>query len=221
VSTPPLPDDLAEAFRALPLFPLPQVVLFPGVLLPLHVFEPRYRALVRDVMATHRSFGLPRIVDPGSDMGQSPPIAEVTGVGTIVEHAELPGGRCNIVVLGRARARIQELSFAPPYRRAIAQPLRSVGSAEVPDVEVAALHAAVTAFTRLLRESDEAFKLRLPREAPHGIVADACAHQLVLDARDRQALLETLDVRERIRRLTEILTVQRATLAPPSGGLLH
>ena len=102
--------DLAPALTALPLFPLPQTVLFPGALLPLHVFEPRYRALVRDVLKTHRSLSVVLITDPGQiDEHGHPAIAPVAGVGIIIDHAELPGGRYNILLRGRARVALAEL----------------------------------------------------------------------------------------------------------------
>ena len=209
------PDDLTQALQELPLFPLQEVVLFPTTLLPLHVFEPRYVQLVRDVMKSHRSLSVVYVPDREADMAHAPAIAPIAGIGTIVEYSELPGERYHIVVLGRARVKLQELSFLPPYRRALATLLPPTGA--VPDVELAAMHAAVTAFIQVVRKHERDLKLRLPKDAPAGVLADALAHQLVLDVRERQLLLETLDVRERVRRLTEILTVQRAALAPAHG----
>lgn len=206
-------DDLGLALREIPLFPLHSAVLFPGALLPLHVFEPRYRALVRDALASHRAIAIAHIPDPDADMSGNPPIAEVAGVGTIVEHWELPGGRFNIVLVGRARVRVQELSFVAPYRRAIASVL-DTRDAVIPGTEVGALHAAITAFTTVVRERDASFTLRLPKESDPGVIADACAHQLVISPVERQRVLEALDVRARVRIVTEVLTVQRATLAP-------
>lgn len=213
------PADLREALRALPIFPLHQAVLFPGALLPLHVFEPRYRELVRDVLATHKSLSIAHVPDPEADMRENPPISDIAGVGTIVEHMELPGGRYNIVVLGRARVRLSELPFEPPYRRAEAT-LLTVGQAEVPAVEMAALAAAASAFAKVVMDSDPDFKMRIPKEPP-SMVIDACAHHLVLNPVDRQAVLETLDLRQRAQHVVEVLSDQRATLARPRGQSLN
>jgi ATP-dependent Lon protease len=210
-------DDLDAALRELPLFPLHSAVLFPGALLPLHVFEPRYRTLVKDALAGHRAMAIAHVPDPEADMSGNPPIDEVAGAGTIVEHHELPGGRFNIVLMGRARVRIQELRFAPPYRRAIATVLES-SDEDVPAMDLAALHAAIGAFTKLVQERDDSFKLRLPKDASPGQLADACAHQLILSPIERQRVLASLDVRERARAVTEVLTVQRAMLAPGGGS---
>jgi Lon protease-like protein len=212
------PEDLAAALHELPLFPLQQVVLFPGMLLPLYVFEPRYVALLRHVLTSHRSLSVVQVQESQADMSANPAIAEIAGVGTIVDCSELPHNRYNIVLRGRARVRLQELSFDPPYRRALAS-LLATPDDQVPGIELAAMHSAVATFTQLVRKRDPSFELRLPKDATAGAVADACAHHLVLDARDRQAVLEALEVRKRISMVTEILTVQVATLAPRDGAL--
>jgi ATP-dependent Lon protease len=210
--------DFASSLARLPLFPLHQAVLFPGMLLPLHVFEPRYRKLVADILQTHRSFAVAHVPEADADMAGNPPIAQVAGAGTIVEHVELPGGRYDIVVLGRARVRLEELPFTPPYRLAQATVLEPDGG-EVPAAEVASLSAAASAFARTLRRRDQKLDLRIPRDAGPGQLCDAYAHHLVLSPREKQGVLEMLDVRQRIRRVTEVLTVQRTALAPPNESL--
>jgi Lon protease-like protein len=209
-------SDIAKAFGALPLFPLPQAVLFPGALLPLHVFEERYRTMVREVLESHRAMAVVMITDDKRiDSNGHPQIAEVAGAGVIVDHMELPGGRFNILLRGRARVRLHELPFVKPYRRAAAEVLAPRGD-EVPQADLSALVSSATAFTALVRERDRTFDFRLPRDAAPGLLADLCAYHLVLDARERQAILETLDPRARTRRVAETLAMQRLTLAP--GG---
>jgi ATP-dependent Lon protease len=212
--TPPSLSDIFPALSALPLFPLPQTVLFPEAMLPLHVFEPRYRAMVRDVLATHRTLSVVLVTDPSRvDAHGHPAIASVAGVGVIVDYADLPGGRYNILLKGRARVSLDELPFVSPYRRARATVLRSEPG-EVSGADLSALVSTATAFAAIVRDRDPTFELRLPKDAAPGTVADLCAHQLVLDARERQATLEILDVGERVRRVAEALAVQRITLAP-------
>ncbi|MRG92935.1 LON peptidase substrate-binding domain-containing protein [Polyangium spumosum] len=209
-------SDLLEALEALPLFPLPNTVLFPGAHLPLHVFEPRYRAMVEDALATHRSMAIVMITDERAvDAHGHPEIAGVAGLGTILDHAELPGGRYNILLRGRARVRLSELSFVPPYRRARADVLVPPDE-EITQSELSALVSTATAFTQFVRERDRGFEFRLPQGAKPALLADLCAHHLVLDARERQAILETLSPRARVRRVAEVLAMQRHTLAP--GG---
>lgn len=205
--------DIEPALAALPLFPLPNAVLFPGALLPLHVFEPRYRALVRDALASHRSLAVVLIEDLRRiDALGHPAIASVAGAGVIIDYAELPGGRFNILLRGRARVRLAELPFSPPYRRAAATILPPSAEPAAP-AELAAMLSVATSFAALVRARDPTFDLRLPKSASPGQLADLCAHHLVLDARERQAILETKDESPRVRRVTEAIALQRLALA--------
>jgi ATP-dependent Lon protease len=204
--------DLAPALPALPLFPLP-TLLFPGALLPLHVFEPRYRAMVRDVLDTHRALAIVLITGPDElDENGHPRIANVAGAGVIVDHLELPSGRFNILVRGRARVSLEELPFrTTPYRRAKATVLPTPPG-EVPASDVASLVSAANAFATRVREREPKFEFPLPKDAPAGAIADLCAHHLVLDVKERQAILETLDAGARVRRVAEALALQRLAL---------
>lgn len=213
------PADLAASLRRLPLFPLPQAVLFPGALLPLHVFEPRYKAMVNEVLASHRCLSVVLITDTEAvDAHGHPTIARVAGVGEIIEHVDLPGGRYNILLRGRARVRLAELPFTPPYRVAEATILDG-NAGEVPGAAQAALLSTAAAFTALVKGRDKSFELRLPRGASPALTADLCAHYLVLDPRERQAILETLDPAARVQRVTEALALQRLALGMDSGSL--
>src|SRR5262249_40986650 len=138
--------DLGPALDVLPIFPLPQTVLFPGALLPLHVFEPRYRAMVKDCLATHKAMAVALICETGErDAFRHPAIEAVAGVAVIIDHVELPDGRYNILLHGRARVRLEELPFIPPYRRAKASLLHAPPS-DPPQRDVAALLASAAAF---------------------------------------------------------------------------
>lgn len=210
-------SELEPALGALPLFPLPTVLL-PGALMPLHVFEPRYRAMLRDVIEGHRVLSVVLVTDPQAvDAHGHPRLAGVAGVGVVVDYAELAGGRYDILVRGRARVRLEELPFVPPYRRARGEVLASQGEASRADA--ASLAAAATAFAAVVRQREPGFELGLPRDVRPGELADLCAARLVVDVRDRQEILETLDVGARVRRATEVLVLQRALLAPGRGDL--
>jgi Lon protease-like protein len=214
VESPPSfgPRDLRSALASLPLFPLP-AVLFPGAMMPLHIFEPRYRAMIRDVLGSHQTLSVVLVTDATKvDAHGHPEIASIAGVGDIIDHAELPSGRFNILLRGRARVHLDELPFVAPYRRARATVL-TPPPAEVGASELSSLISAAAAFTARVREREPSFELSLPKDAPAGVLADLCAHQLILDARERQAVLETLDVPSRVRKVAEALTLQRLTLS--------
>jgi len=214
VESPPSsgPPDLLPALAALPLFPLP-TVLFPGAMLPLHIFEPRYRAMIRDALDTHRALAVVFVTDPTRvDEHGHPEIARIAGAGVIVDHAELPSGRFNILLKGRARVALDELPFVKPYRRARATVI-TPPPGEVGANDLSALISAASSFATRVRERDPSFELTLPRDAPATVLADLCAHHLILDAKERQAVLETLDPTARVRRVAEVLTLQRLGLS--------
>lgn len=103
----------------IPIFPLPKTVLLPGEVLPLHVFEPRYRAMVRDAVATHKVIGIVE-VEPGfeHELPGSPPVREMGCIGYIASHEELPDGRFLLWLLGLERFRIlEELEVGTDYRQ--------------------------------------------------------------------------------------------------------
>ncbi len=104
--------------RTIPLFPLPGGILFPGTLVPLHIFEPRYIEMVSDALAGDRLIGL-AMLKPGVDVDQGDsPIFQVGGAGEIVESEELDDGRYNILVEGRFRYRVLEEKARGSYRTA-------------------------------------------------------------------------------------------------------
>ena len=89
-------------------------MLFPGALLPLHVFEPRYRAMVKDCLETHKAMAIALIRETGErDPHGHPAIEAVAGVGVIIDHAELPDGRYNILLQGRARVPLDRAPVRP------------------------------------------------------------------------------------------------------------
>src|SRR5438876_12061931 len=108
----------------LPLFPLPNVVLFPNVFLPLHIFEPRYREMVADAVASDRMIGMV-LLRPGWDRDYEgrPPIYPIGCSGVMTHVERLGDGRYNIVLRGLERFRIVEENHERSYRRASIEPL--------------------------------------------------------------------------------------------------
>jgi Lon protease-like protein len=103
----------------LPIFPLPRTVLLPGEVLPLHVFEPRYRDMVRDALGGHKVIGMVQL-EPGheGELAGEPPVRPIGCVGVIAQHQELPDGRFLLWLLGVERFHIdEELPVATRYRQ--------------------------------------------------------------------------------------------------------
>lgn len=201
--TSPLPDTI-------PLFPLPGVALFPELPLPLHIFEPRYRAMLKDSLAGSRFIGIVQ-ARPGVE-GDPVPVFRIGCAGRIEGVAELEDGRSNIVLRGVSRFSIdEELPEMQPYRIARVTPL----------IEKILDEAALTdSLARILHEIgqiDEGMAL-LARtdEAPKALVVNMLAQLLPLGELERQSLVEAPSVDERARLLAEILDFAR--IARSSGA---
>jgi len=221
MSKPSPRNGLEAALDQLPVFPLGQVVLFPRAILPLHIFEPRYRAMVKDVLETHGAMAIALITDPRiGDAHGHPPIAKVAGAGIIVEHQPHPDGRFNILLHGVARVRMEELPFVPPYRRAKATILEDT-NVEVAVADRSALIASASAFATEVHKRDPNFSFRLPPNLDAGAIADLCAHHMVVDAHARQAILEELDVGRRVQLVIRELALQKAAFTVESGGAVN
>src|SRR2546426_7141181 len=119
--------DDAETIRrtlpALPIFPLPGAVLLPHALVPLHIFEPRYRKMTQDCDAGLRVLALANIADDRAAAERPPRVLPAIGIGVLTRVDRLPDGRFNIVLRGVQRAVIErELPTAEPYRLLPAPP---------------------------------------------------------------------------------------------------
>jgi Lon protease-like protein len=213
--------DERDLYVDVPVFPLPHVVLFPEARLPLHIFEPRYRAMLKDCLSSaDRAMIIAQV-----ERGGAGRIADVAGMGVIVEHQPLGDGRSNIIVEGRARVRVEELQLEDepryPYKRARARRLTNV-SVSVHDADRAALLAAASMFAAEVKKHDPSFAFQLPRASDAATVADTCACQLVVDANVRQAILEELDPRIRVRLVMQQLALQHgAMIGETKGAVLN
>src|SRR3546814_19261198 len=105
---------------SLPMFPLGSAVV-PGAGLPLHVFEDRYRALMKDCMAGDREFGVV-LIERGSEVGGGDVRADVGTVARIAEASELPDGRWALIAVGDRRIRVTSWLPDDPYPRAAVEP---------------------------------------------------------------------------------------------------
>ncbi len=209
-----------EHMRRLPLFPLPDLVFFPNTLLPLHIFEPRYRAMTRFCAAKNWPMAVVQIV-PGheQDRAGNPPIATYAGIGHLILKEELDDGRFNIVLQGIARVRILEeleVSDAVPFRTARAQ---LVSDFVTPDRErleskVRAVRAALASLVARDRKIAEMVGSQVLVTRSATVLADALAAVLVTEPARRQRLLDCYHVDARLdlvlERLAELLAQSTA-----------
>ncbi len=198
--------DKVRGVRELPLFPLP-LVLFPGVPLPLHIFEPRYRRLLADARVTNNLFGVPHF-DPDSAPTDRPPISHVGCVAEIAEVQPLPDGRSNVLTVGLVRYRLDDyVDTDEPYLVGRITPFED----EADDEQLLATQAARVAdlFTRIARAvraiNDDRTELpELPHTDPERL-SFLVAAAMELDSQVKQELLETRSTDARLARLAEML----------------
>jgi Lon protease-like protein len=209
---------LASALRRLPLFPLPNAVLFPHALLPLHIFEERYRALVRDILAGPRCLAIGLLLPEANEHDERPPVQPIAGVGEVVMAHELPDGRFNLVVRGRARVRIdEELPSDRPYRLVTATELpdfRIADEAEITDADQT-LRALIGRLADAIPEGGELLRQVIAAQESPAELVDGVASALIVDPALRQRLLETRDVGERLERVAAEVVAMTARIGAP------
>jgi Lon protease-like protein len=180
--------------RRIPLFPLPDVVLLPGTLLPLHIFESRYRAMVADALAGDRTIGMAMMRPGWQTRGNNPPIYRLGGAGEIIESEELPDGRYNIVLEGRFRYRVVREAPAGPYRTANVEEVASIPFAG-PEEERRVTRLAARLFEAVRDQMD------LPSLPEEDVTPERRASEIAVRLRyspeELQAILETDSVPNR------------------------
>lgn len=195
------------------LFPLPEVVLFPHCVLPLHIFEPRYRQMSEDALADDRLIAMVKLKD-GADWSAEvdPPIESVACLGKIFDHRQLADGRFNLLLVGLKRVRlIRELPKDRLYRCAEADLLDDIYPEEPLD---ALRRDLVEQFRKLCgREGQvepEIARL-LDKPIPLGVLVDLLGHYLGLPSAVKQAFLGEDRVEDRVRSLIGILHAHLST----------
>ncbi|MBI2192798.1 MAG: LON peptidase substrate-binding domain-containing protein [Planctomycetes bacterium] len=199
--------DAGSFSGVLPIFPLPDVVLFPHMLLPLHIFEPRYRQMVGDALERERLIGM-ALLKPGWEKNYfgSPPIQDRLGMGKIVQCERLEDGRYHLVLLGIQRVEVVELEERTPYRLARIELLQDVqGDSSSEDI-LALRRTLVAGYRRLypVTEGQPAAESKIADPAVSlGALTDALAAVLPLKLAEKQRLLEEVNVVHRAKRIHE------------------
>ncbi|MFO0879338.1 MAG: LON peptidase substrate-binding domain-containing protein [Gemmataceae bacterium] len=191
------------------LFPLPNLVLFPHVAQPLHIFEPRYRAMMADALQSDRLLGM-ALLRPGweEDYHKRPPLHPMVCVGQIFDEKLLPDGRYDLMLRGVCRGRIlEELATPHLYRTARVElcPDQPVASSDLDLVLRRELRARVLPFFAAKAEAQEQVRSLLESNLTLGAVSDIFGFALPLGVEVKQHLLETASVQERVERLLSAL----------------
>ena len=205
----------------IPIFPLPNTVLFPNVFLPLHIFEPRYRTMVAEALQGDRIIGM-TLLRPGyeNDYEGRPPVYQVGCAGVITHTERLAGGKFNIVLRGLEKFRILDEDHSRPYRLAHVDGIPEDITAEHRE----ALRKKRQRIEALLVAAIErtGAEPRFPPAIPDEDLVNALAQYLQLDPLERQALLERDGILARCQGLIELLEMKVMTpFRTWKGGATH
>ncbi len=207
----------------IPLFPLPNCVLFPGVVQPLRIFEPRYRRMIADAMGqTGQSAMAMALLKPGweKEYYSKPAIYPVLCVGRVIAHEKLSDGNYNLLLQGVSRARVKtEKLFAGDwgaYRIAYLEPLSdaapNAGTSETLCRQVLRKLFETTALRDLT--VTPALRDLFEDHSPFPRLLDALAFSLVQDVQTKQRILETLDTASRAELLLREIIALAGRLGP-------
>jgi uncharacterized protein len=203
-SAPPDKVPNADAIpQVIPIFPLEVTMLFPGVSRPLHIFEPRYRAMVADALKGDRIIGMTTL-KPGYEANYEgrPPIYDIGCAGVITDVEELPGGRFNIVLRGVVKFRVTGEDDSRSYRLARIDAIPEV----LDDTEKAALRKHRQRLEALITEGSAS---KVPPETSDEELVNMVAQYIPLGLAERQGLLELRSVLLRVRALIELIEAKK------------
>ncbi len=191
----------------IPIFPLPNAVLFPNVFMPLHIFEARYRTMVAEALAGDRIIGMV-LLKAGfeAEYNGRPPIFPVGCAGVITHSEPLQDGRFNIVLKGMEKFRVTDEDRSRPYRLATIDPIPE----QVPETERTELHRHRLRIEALLAAAveREGGDPKFPPAMADEDLVNALAQYMGLEPLERQALLERDGVLARCRGLIELLEMK-------------
>ena len=190
----------------IPVFPLAGALLFPGAQLPLHIFEQRYRTMIRDALASDKLIGM---VQPRGE-GEPPALFEIGCIGRIIGSEELEDGRFNIVLEGVSRFKIaREAEVGTPYRQVDADSSGFVDDAE-PEPLASIQRAELEREAQRLADAlGYAVDWEAVGRLDDEMLVNGIAQIAPLDVGSKQALLEAADLRERADLLVQFMQFQR------------
>ena len=206
----------------LPLFPLPNIVLFPRSVLPLHIFEERYKAMTRRSLKGDRQIAM-ALLRPGWEKSYHarPAIDPVVCVGSILTHEHRSDGTYNCLLQGLKRAKVISETGGEPYRRGLLRPLIEIPA--TPSASAMLRDRLVELFTtpaNPLSAMGLQFRRLLSTSLPIADIADLAAFTFLDDVALKQSFLVELDVTRRVERLIESLEQMRpdaAAMTPEVG----
>jgi Lon protease-like protein len=202
-----LPDQV-------PVMPLPGALLFPHALLPLHIFEPRYRAMLDHALREHRMFSVALVKPQRTQWNSTDDFFDVAGIGLIRACVGRGDGTSNLILQGLRRVRFTGFEQSAPFPLARIEPLESDS---VSTVETEALGAKVIELYSKLKGAGRQLPEKVDAYLSHlddmEMLADLMAATFVNDPLRRQELLEELSVNRRLRLVIQYLREETGSAA--------
>jgi len=207
-----------ELLQRIPVFPLPGLVLLPGGLLPLHFFEPRYRDLAHDCLATHaRCLVIANIARDAAPVAV-PELMPRACVARAIEHRQNGDGTYDVLLEGLMRVSIEDIDSPHAYRLVRAVPLpERVPEQGLPANDCETARTLVRDIASMAARQKAGFHVAAQDSDPPGLWVDRLAYQFVTDRGALQDLLETLDARARLDAVVHHLVEVRSRLQAALG----
>ena len=198
--------------KPIPIFPLPSVVLFPRIVQPLHIFEPRYLEMFTEALDGHGTIAM-ALLKPGYETNyfDAPEIHPVVSVGNIITYEAREDGTYDVVLLGDKRARLEREIDGRIFRRGILHELEEKLPATIEDQENLRMNMEALLDVAIQDMKDEnrglaRLQKSFAKESSLGFLVDFLAYHFIKDLEFQQSLLEELDVSLRARSLLDALT---------------
>jgi uncharacterized protein len=218
-----LPANFAGIVK---IFPLPNLVLFPGVIQPLHIFEPRYRRMIQDAIDSDQLIAVATLKPGWESKSRSakPEIFSTLCIGKIVTHARLPDGRFNLLLCGARRARvIREIPAELPYRMADVNLVRADAFSNDEDDLAIRMREKVLEQFQIVATADckldrDAFSGLSNSHLPLGLLLDLVAFSCGASVAQQQKILDADDLFARGNQVLRVLRKRIAELTSESAS---
>lgn len=220
-----MPSDSSSSQEApfpipavVPVFPLPNVVLFPHTYLPLHIFEPRYREMVHDASSRDQCIGMALLKDGWEDAyEESPPMFEQGVVGRMVSVKKMPDGRYNIILQGLRRCLYEEHDVSTSYRQATISLLPEDSSETLDSALLVHLAGAAKEYL-LLQKADDQYQLISSGKMSDRVLVNSLSAGLDFSPDEKQFLLESETLTQQAGRLVDLIRFKLPTPHSPAQG---
>jgi len=210
-------SNLESFSGVIPLFPLSTVVFFPNTLLPLHIFEPRYKQMVNDVINTEKIIGM-ALLKPGwgDNYYGNPEIFDTVGMGRIVSSESYGDGRINIVLYGLKRVRIVDILEELPYRLARVDIVDDQRGSQEETLRIR-IGELITRWNLLIEDTGKSHRITINTNLPLHSLTDALGTLIFSNVFDKQMLFEEPCVENRARILIKDLETRLEIISITSG----